>query len=320
MEITSAALTVRELYNGLADGTISIDENGHDPFYGWGAEKRLIEPLKKKLEYYDSRNDTLLKKVFLSNRANEKIGTLSDRGDRHIEDLKSDFECSQCGNRLVWIYIPEESKIKCIKGELNSDSDKISDWFYEYDDKRCPEEFNHPQEFTMDIKDTLVFANFFRTHMKLDEANKDKEYSSEFSLNTLAGRKRWATYYASKNIGYQQLGNTSIEVFINKEKTELIVIEQSYIEDEKTGRSYEAEVSLKRFGYKKVGYVSCDMWRYMFMNKSEIGDNEDEIGGGSFEVDVIPGKYKVSNYFGTDEHESHKIFRFDVTARIKLIQ
>lgn len=43
-----------DIINGVLKGKIAIDQNGHDPFYGWG-EKRLKEELRERLPHISEK-------------------------------------------------------------------------------------------------------------------------------------------------------------------------------------------------------------------------------------------------------------------------
>jgi predicted HicB family RNase H-like nuclease len=310
-------ISFKKLYEGLVSGEITIDENGHDPFYGWDPES-MLDSMKHKIDFWDNQS-SLAKKGFIWS---DHIVTEHGRDtDRHITGIEKDSPCSRCGKHVKWIYVHEENKIKCIEADLISDG-LIKDWHYVYNEQRCTEEVDVPQSFEFDVKGEIVFANFFRDHMnKLDVEEKERKYDY-FSLCNTAGRKRVCEFHAKDNIGFQQMTNTSVDLYLSKDKTEILVIEESYVFDPNTineegeaGTEFSADDILPKLGYKHCGHVSCDMWRYMFGNVSDVKD----IGGGSVKLKSKKGKYKVTNYFATSEHDT-KIDRFPIASRIKLIQ
>lgn len=310
-------ISFKQLYDGLISGEITIDENGHNPFYGWGPEG-MLESMRRKIDFWDN-DSNMAKRGF---KWSDHIITDHIRDtDKHISDIDRDSPCPKCGERLGWIYNHEEKKIVCVVSNLISNGE-MKDWFYEYNESRCDEEHNHPQSFDFEVKDEVIFANFFRDHIdKFDEEEKDRRWDY-FSLNHDAGRKRLCEYHAKDNIGYQQLGNTSVDIFLSEDNTEILVIEDSYIFDEDyvsdegdKGMEYEAKEEIPKLGYKYCGTVSCDMWRYMFGNVSDVK----EPAGDKVKLKPKKGKYIATNYFGTSEHSNHKIGQFDIASRIKLI-
>lgn len=294
-------MTLLELCKGLENQTININENGHDPFYGWGPVN-MIEQLKRKLDYYDKHN---------WKNGNQEIST-----KEHILEVEN-FNCSKCGKKVVWLYNETLNEIKCIEAEHISDGE-ISSWHYIYKDNRCVEEHELPFSFEFEVKDTLLFTNFFRGWEEEEKEEKKKHKYDWFGLNYLFGRKNLASFFASLNVGYQQTTNTSVYIFINKDKTELVIIEGSYYHDDENDEEFSAEEELPKLGYKFLGSVSCDMWRYMFMNQCDLRECDKKFE--TVKAKIKKGKYKVFNYFDSSEADTHKIDKFSVASSIKLIE
>lgn len=310
-------ISFKQLYDGLISGEITIDENGHDPFYGWGS-KRMLDSMKRKIDFWDNES-SMAKKGF---KWSDHIITDNFREtDKHITNIESDSSCSRCGKSLGWIYKPKEKKILCVEAKLVNDG-SVKDWYYLYDEGRCELEHNNPQSFEFEVKGDVIFANFFRDHIdKFDEEEKERRWDY-YSLNHDAGRRRLVEYHAKDNIGYQQIGNSSIDIFLSKDKTEIIVIEESYIFDNDyvsdegdRGIEYSAQEEIPKFGYEYCGNISLSMWRYMFGNVDDVKKPAGDI------VNLKPkkGKYITHNYFATSEHNNHKIGMFPIASRIKLI-
>jgi len=308
-------ITIKQLYDGLVSGEIKIDENGHNPFYGWGPDG-MIKRLGKRIEFWDNSSALSKKGIVWS----ESLITESiPDGDKHIREIELDSPCANCNRSLGWRYDPLESKIICFVAELNTKESPASKWFYEYQEDRCELEHNLPQSFEFKVNGEIVFANFFKDHIaKLDEAEKDFSYNY-FSLNTIVGRRRIAEFHANDNIGYQQLGNTSIDIYLSSDKQEFIIIEETYRwaegQGDNSGMEFEASEELPKLGWIYCGSISCDMWRYMFGNVSDVK----EPSGSVVKISPKPGNYLVTNYFGTSEHEVHTIAGFKIASRVKLI-
>lgn len=286
-------MTLLELCKGLENQTININENGHDPFYGWGPIN-MIEQLKRKLDFWKNGSQEITKE--------------------HIHEIEN-FNCSKCGNKVVWLYNEILNEIKCIEAEYISDGE-ISSWHYIYKDNRCVEEHELPFLFEFEVKDTLLFTNFFRGWEEEEKEEKKKHEYDWFGLNYLSGRKNLASFFASLNVGYQQTTNTSVYIFTNKDKTEIIIIEGAYYHSE-TEELYVLDV-LPELGYKYLGSVSCDMWRYMFINQCDLRECDKKFE--TVKAKIKKGKYKVFNYFDSSEVETHKIDKFSVASSIKLIK
>lgn len=307
-------ITFKELYDGLLSGSISIDENGHDPFYGWGPES-MLEDMKSKIDFWD-------KEILSTGRiwSNRIITDKSRDTDRHIRQIDSHNNCSRCGLHLGWEYNHEEKKIVCIVSKLNTSKGGVAEWFYEYEDGRCGYEKNTPQEFIFDMRESVIFANYFRDQMEKLDKEEEKRKHTEFSLNTLAGRKSVCEFHAKDNIGFQQMCNTSIDIYMSEDKKEILVIKESYVYDENELTEYNAELILPELGYTHCGKISLSVWRYMFANLSSVKKLGKDDADDSIVISPVLGKYLVSNYFGTTEHDSHKVDKFPIASRIKLIE
>lgn len=314
MEIKEKKLTIKEFYTALRAGEISIDENGHDPFYGWGPTN-MIDSLERKINFWD--NESGYSKRTNSKWSDEFIGDSHDNS-KHIREIERDSPCSKCGNTLSWIYDSSTNSIKCVETELIS-SGPVSTWYYKYQEGLCTET-ETPVEFNFEVKDDIIFSNFFRHQMELSDTEEKNQKYDYFGLNTSAGRRKLTEFYASLNIGFQQTTNCSVDLYINKKKTELLIIKDSYIYDEETETEYEAYSEISRLGYDHLGDISCSMWRYMFINERDFKEDpskdidEDDL----IRVKLEKGTYSVINYYDSKEHNNHKIGKFNIAARIKL--
>lgn len=309
-------ISFKQLYEGLVSGEIKIDENGHDPFYGWGSAG-LLDSMKHKIEYWD--NVKSYKEIGVT--WSDSIVTENHRStDKHIFDIDKGSPCHNCGEDLVWIYNHDEKKIVCVIGNFIHEGN-VDNWYYEYEENICKQKENTPQSFTFEVKENVIFANFFRDQMKkLDEEEKKRKYDY-FSLCNTAGLKRVCEFHAKHNIGFQQTTNTSVDIYLSNDSSEILVIEDKYINIENENKTDDeddnyiescAEKVLPTLGYKYYGNISCDMWRYMFANISDASD----IGGESIIISPKVGKYIATNYFCTTEHETHKIGNFTIASRI----
>ena len=105
------------------------------------------------------------------------------------------------------------------------------------------------------------------------------EYVLGNSINAIRGRMNLMNYLAAKNIGYGQMGNMSVNVFLNKAGDE-IIIGNDYGYDRETDR----ERTIKHKGFRNLGSISLSVWRWM------CGDLEVLKGHG----EVVPENIKVN--------------------------
>jgi hypothetical protein len=82
------------------------------------------------------------------------------------------------------------------------------------------------------------------------------EYKSENSICSISGRFNLMKYLATKNIGYGQMGNMSVNVFLNKAGDEIII---------GTDHDYDGnrEYTVKHKGFNNLGSISLSVWRWM---------------------------------------------------------
>lgn len=96
----------------------------------------------------------------------------------------------------------------------------------------------------------LVFLNDPRKFLKIE---RDNRYA--VSINSTLGCIQETEFYASHNVGFFFVGNSSPHIFQNDND---IVICSDYDDDE--------EVSLVSSDYAEVGYICTDLWWYTVMD------------------------------------------------------
>lgn len=190
---------------------------------------------------------------------------------------------------------------------------------------------------TADIKvetGELLFVNYF---------NEEAIYRSEKhdSINDLAGRDRLMQYMATKNVGYGQMGNMSIDVYSNGKDEILLGSGRDHIADmipdkenylagkygevsEKDRKETEMELKqlkdfeelLKKGKFKHHGHISLSVWRWMCADMAVLKkhkekrtkDNDDDV-----KVKVKPGTYRIEHYYDVNPCDG-------LYSRIKLIK
>ena len=97
----------------------------------------------------------------------------------------------------------------------------------------------------------LLFKNFFNKK-ELYEMPKERGYHS---INAINGRNELMQYLASQNIGYGQMGNMSVSVFVNTNGDE-IIIGDNYGYNRETDK----EFTITHDGFESYGTISLDVW------------------------------------------------------------
>lgn len=205
--------------------------------------------------------------------------------------------------------------IVCVNAKLITEGEKVSEWYWEYDHARCVEEYEAPHTFQFEVRDTIVFSNFFHYQMELEDKEEKKQGYKHFSLQSHAGKRRLTDFYASIGTGYQQTTNCGVDIYLNETKDEILIIKESYLFTDEG--EVEVKSLLKPLGYSLKGHISCDMWRYMFLNESDL--NEKDKGKPLVKLSPKKGIYQVLNYFDSKEWDKHPIAGVNIVSRIKLI-
>lgn len=102
----------------------------------------------------------------------------------------------------------------------------------------------------------LVFKNYFSKE-KIYEFPKNINFLNNNSINSTLGRKSLMQYLSTMNIGYGQMGNMSVTIFVKLDGSEII------IGTDCTYNEKDGEIIVKHKGYKKVGKISLSVWRWM---------------------------------------------------------
>jgi hypothetical protein len=116
----------------------------------------------------------------------------------------------------------------------------------------------------------LVFKNYFSKE-KIYEFPKNVKYHSENSINGIQGRKNLMQYLSTLNIGYGQMGNMSVSIFVNKDGSE-IIIGRDYSYNETDG-----EFEVKHKGFKNIGKISLEVWRWMCGDADVLKSNKEPM-------------------------------------------
>ncbi len=294
-------MTFKEIVEGVLSGAITIDENQHNPFYGWG-DKLLKDPLRERLKRWQSlkKNGDPVYPSFFKHVINRTPGNREPLND--FFDLT---HCEQCGKAMRFIHLPESNSIKCIHATYK-DMDPV------IDDSPCVFAVKPALLQTFSVTGPVMFANFFREQM--DAQPKDKQYGT-FSLNHFAGIHALTEFHTQQNCVFCQTSNMFIHFFINKKMDRVIVVDRDNDDWRSEGEKPYVRQSLR--GWTKLGEVSCDMWRWMLVNQSDI-KSEESIGGQRFEADIPIGTWDVSHYINTSMYGKIKVGKLDLLSEMRL--
>lgn len=297
-------MKMREIYESLKKGTISIDARGH--YIYSDLTGRLLEDYKNSLDGSLGVKDNGWTIRPDETRTMEQINAdmrefYRRQLDRVIEPNESvcherDLECFGCGERLGLIYENDKLVLREFWNEnkvIVRGGRETKGYFDTYPvDYRCPYEKLNP--FTGEIKVTspLVFVNFFRS---VEDAPEDKKYTSKWSLNNMVGRDNITKHLAKQNVAYGQMSNMSIGVFLNDAR-DSVIIGSRYNNDSNDVEEIN--------GHKIIGTISLAMWRW---EASDLATVQHEIEALKKEQDVIiideikHGVWDFTHYNDRDE-------------------
>lgn len=251
-----------DIHNAVKSGEIKIDTRGHNRV-GFTKGQSAAQ------EYFTKEFLSLHEKNLKSVEALPDNGIALDRVYSPIvpgEKLKDDERsyCWDCGQRFYYILVNEKTVAIIDMSyyyDLTKRLTKTDDerWDYKLTDlKLIPMCKLSQMKVTTKIvteidlpSGEMVISNHFGA---VDEIYESKEHDS---INDLLGRIELAKHLATKNVGYGQMGNMSIDVYVNKTGDE-IIFGNEYYYDEKNDK----EILRKFKGFKHLGSISLSVWRW----------------------------------------------------------
>lgn len=318
-------MNIIDINEGLKNGSITLDLKGHrcNPIQE-DIEDRIKDDTDwiKQLEKGSYVGHD--KKVWGKEECDDMIKYLTLRLNRELTIGKlygeGDYYCFDCGKSLKLMAVDDKTISLLSYGEFDKArsivSDKPFDQTFRYDVAQIPEcsakQLNEEQKMVSEINvpsGELLFTNFFKEEKIYEFPEGVKKYDSEHSICGLVGRYNLMKYLATQNIGYGQMGNMSVNVFVNKAGDE-IIISNDYGYDREKDREY----TVKHKGFKNLGSISLSVWRWMcgdlevlrehgevlpdnlVMNKQTEDDYKDYIL-----TKVIPGTWVIEHYYDFSE-------------------
>lgn len=287
-----------EIADALRSGKFTLDTAGHQIYVG--------------LEYFLERYDD---HVGCANGSND--GKWSDTSkdvdarmrefyqhsldrevkqeDRAFIGLTDGEMCSGCGEKLHWVLTGDKVQLRSKFMTREKLQKPFGDYVSYPADYVCPFADAKPFKGEIKVDSLLLFANFFR---EIPNAIEENQYTQEWSLNHTAGRRRIAEYKASRNVAYGQMGNMSVGIFVNKDKTSILVAEP-YGDIE---------------GYENIGVICLEVWRWEATDLNTLKANgvksydalEKEVKGESRDLVKVAAKHGVwefEHYYDTPKFE-----------------
>lgn len=322
----------------LKSGEFTFDTKGHK-FYGdvKGVIETIIENIEWHIQYYKDIQDPTCK-YHKEEKTQEQVEASMAYGKRQskfyeddtrftevgrpIYDISRDFNCGVCGN-TYGISLIDENTLGFHRYTRNEDNKTI----HILDDCVFKDGIKpHKTRITVP-SGKLHFANHF--YKLFEDAPEDEKYSTPYSLNYRLGRRNIADYLANQNIGYQQVGNTSVQFYMRKDGSEIIVDNYSmdnyhdylngYNEYELTPETIEKYKQLDE-EFECVGSISMGVWRWM-CGDAQLVENkgfEPDQYMDHFIVDVEPNStWEITDIYNSDECEDRD--SFSICATIKKV-
>lgn len=284
-------MTLKEIYQAVKAGTIQRDYQGHRIDSLWGKEDNFLERCEELKTLANIEEDSFYQKIF--NRKEYQIG------DQIILGLGHMRQCYKCGTYCHWTFQDDTLKL----GETN-----------------CPYEILKPFQGEITVQDQLVFANFFP--FVKDVPNK---YAIDWDLSFFTGRENITNYKMQYNVAYGQMGNMSIGVFINDDKTSIIIgcpymLEHRTDDIEMTEEEYEKAKNdpemHKLHEHTMIGKISLALWRWEATDRATLNQYDPnwlKEQTNVVQLNVQKGKWYFTHYFDTDTSDDPLVY-----AKLKL--
>lgn len=324
-------MNIRHLISGLENGTITLNTNGHEYKY-WddvGTKEIIISMLKDKEEHWitqEAKHNEPDATVDMKSYY-QKLLCADLLSSQYFGDSLFSRECSKCGKNL-FIRATSPSSVEL---HYNTYGGSIANFSVTPVTDPCVcSQGQAPIETHINIASKLYFVNHFGMFPdnpeKAGEVKVDYSDINKYSINFYRGLVNTSTFLASKNIGYGQVGNTSVYVYVHKDGKRIAITEFQVGAD--TEDLYELEVdqniinevNIKYKDYELLGDISLGVWRWMCADQDTIrkynlnlnneGTLEERVINDIHtyryydvvECDVAHGKWKITHYHNTDKH------------------
>lgn len=352
-------ISLPEIIEGLNNGTIKIDAKGHNISYAKGNNDYFINEIKKYVEELlpqaieRSKPEFWLEKKDPTNKTEEEIASdlstsnslaeiytkLQTRKFRPYERIGAmgssrEFYCHNCGDRHDLMIV-------------NANTIALAPT---YDQKQAGNldavcmfaDGLKPKVVELDMPSgDIVFANYFMVegqdrHEDTVYDPKEDKYD-QYSVSDHRGRTNRMNKLAESGIGYGQMGNMSIGIYVNKQRNK-IIIGDSYPEDE-VGEINLDYRQAKKDGFIYCGSISLGVWAYYLVDRENmVKYNTAPVEGGwrkdiesknltkdnkdgyydRIIANVQKGKWRLTHYYDvTPDPEDGRLFKY---AELELIE
>lgn len=238
---------------------------------------------------------------------------------KSIKDDEKGY-CWDCGGRFNFILANENTltvidqiyRYNFLKGKYGNDFDSSQAHRFKIDDiPMCDVDSNIKKTGIVTHIDVpsgkFIITNHFGKNDDIYDPEDDR--IGYESINALSGRIKLAGVLADKDIAYGQMGNMSIDVYVNESGTEIIIGDGYYYDgNQEDVRSFE--------GFKNIGSISLSVWRWQAADKEilerfnyPIPENLEEgevVDNESIDyalLNIKPGRWKVEHFYDVSECE-----------------
>jgi len=308
-------MNIQDINNGIKAGTIKIDLKGHRVHDVGERIDQEVNHLKEMVREYTtgkgkSQKDSKADKTRMLEHYKRSLTDAYEIGD-YLGYTGMERQCFDCG-ATMYIVIKDETTLSLIPTPAYwklRDEGAVRENISKYDYQIKPEEIPSCEAKSLKRKKKLVseievpsgeliFQNFFKTEKLY--VNPKNRYGHP-DINSVLGRNVLMQYLAKQNVGYAQMGNMSVSIHLKDDGTEIIVT-NPYGYDGEKDEEYEIEFE----GFKQIGMISLDVWRWQCADKKVLEEAEEPIKEISTKTDtyadavlakVKKGKWRIEHYF-----------------------
>lgn len=361
-EYNKGIYNIDEIIERLNDGRITIDVRGHNIGLK-GSNQWFIDNLKEKIigfketaierskvDFWLEKKDKnrtpeeIEKDLRTAQRLSEDYANWLTKKIKKYESLYPGFAsssegeyCHNCGQRHQLMLLDENTiSLKASYEQKNNGQLEHECMF---------SNGLNPKEVILNMPSgNIVIANYFNVEgaerRESTVYDPEESFYDEFSVSTHKGRIARMKKLAENNIGYGQMGNMSMAIYVNPTKDK-IIIGDAYPEDwEEYGGLKEPKdyTKAKKENFIKIGDVSLSLWAYYLVdqenmikyNTAPLEDGYDKViesknitkDNDSYADRIIAnmqsGDWKLTHYYdNTPDPENGRLFTYATLELVK---